>query len=105
METRDRPPPHMPKLWEHHGLLWEARRAWESSTAIASQGVAGASGPHRGAGASPEVRWPRACPGRPPHATRRAPAGTAVRPVRQGMGEECQKLLFTEKVATVLILG
>lgn len=105
METRDRPPLHKPKLWEHHGLLWEARRAWESSTATASRGVAAASGRHRGTGASPEARRPRAWPGPPPHAARAAPAGPAARRARQGMREERQKSLFTAKVATLLFFG
>lgn len=70
METRDRPPPHKPKLWEHHGLLWEDRRAWESSAATATRSVAAASGRHWGTGASAEAQRPRAWPGPQAHGTR-----------------------------------
>lgn len=96
METRDRPPPHKPKLWEHHGLLWEERRAWESSTAIATRGVTGASGRYRDTGASPRGATVAGVAGTPPPTPARgAPTGPAGRRSRQGMREKCQQSSFT----------
>lgn len=103
METRDRPPSHKPKLWEHHGLLWEARRAWESSTAIATRGVAGASGRSRGTGASPRGAAAAGVAGTPSPRRPGTPAGPAGRRARQRMREGCQKSLFTAKVATLFL--
>lgn len=98
METRDRPPPHKLKLWEHHGLLWEARWACKSSTGTRDVAVpaAGAGAPRlfpRGAAATGAAGTPV-----PLRSDRGTPAGPAVGHARQGMRRECHKSLFAAKV-------
>lgn len=70
METRDRPPPHKLKLWEHHGLLWEARWACKSSTGTRDVAV-----PAAGAGAPRLFPQGAASTGAPGLPYRSAPTG------------------------------